>query len=328
MKKLLNLLILAMITILPASVFSEVPLQFSFQGVLKDTSGSPVDDAIYAIKFTIYSDSIAGNPLWETVGFVPIQTTKGLFQHILGSTNPIPDSIGIYSNLWVGIKVNLEPEMLPRTKLTSVPFSLSAKYADTATVSMDKTINAGELTLGVLDTARFSAYQDLLSENRVGLGSNQLAIGSHTHPGVSGEMMRIEDTTTVSIDLFPNSNILVKQLIIPPNTIGNYFRISFPYLHGHLSSGIWMDFIINSIFIASIRPVEGNHEDYVNFSALKLDGNNWIIATGGVALGNYYIYQSFDARQGLNIQMYIRGDIFWQGDPIKIGNLIVEYDID
>jgi hypothetical protein len=116
-------------------IYAGVPHQISYQGILNDTSGRPVDDDVYAIKFTIYDDSVFGSALWETAGFVPIQTNKGLFQHVLGSTNPIPDSLAKYNNLWVGIKVNLEPELIPRTRLTSVPFSLKAQYADTATYS-------------------------------------------------------------------------------------------------------------------------------------------------------------------------------------------------
>lgn len=79
-------------------VLAAVPHQFSFQGVLKDSLGNAVADDVYAIKFRIYDDSTAGNILWETSGFVPIQTSHGLFQHILGSTNPIPDSLSRFPN--------------------------------------------------------------------------------------------------------------------------------------------------------------------------------------------------------------------------------------
>jgi hypothetical protein len=50
----------------------------------------------------------------------------------LGSTNPLPDSFSNYDNLWVGITVDLDDEMTPRTPMISVPFALSAQYADTS----------------------------------------------------------------------------------------------------------------------------------------------------------------------------------------------------
>jgi len=135
MRRIVFLISLVMVyALLPVS-YAEVPPAFSYQGILKDTAGAPVEDDVYAIKFAIYEDSVAGSLLWETSGFVPIQTRDGLFEHVLGATNPIPDSIARYDGLWVGFRVNLEAEMTPRTQLTSVPFALSAEYADTANYS-------------------------------------------------------------------------------------------------------------------------------------------------------------------------------------------------
>ena len=210
--------------LLPVS-YAEVPPAFSYQCILKDSTGAPVEDDVYAIKFAIYDDSVAGSALWETAGFVPIQTRDGLFTHVLGSTNPIPDSIARYDALWAGLRVNLEPEMTPRTRLTSVPFALTAEYADTATVSLDKTINASELITGVLDTARFSAYRDLLSENKVGPTGDQVAAGDHVHTGVSfpGTMVRFEDTLAVT-----GAAPIGKSITIPGETVSHFFRISFP----------------------------------------------------------------------------------------------------
>jgi hypothetical protein len=150
--------IMGIILVQCAIVSAGVPKQFSFQGILKDTTDNPIEDDIYAIKFTIYDDSVSGSALWETAGFVPIQTYKGLFQHVLGSTNPIPDSIAEFDNLWVGIKVNLEPEMMPRTRLASVPFSLSAQYADTASFSRTAQFAVQANASIYADTAQFAIH--------------------------------------------------------------------------------------------------------------------------------------------------------------------------
>jgi hypothetical protein len=155
------LILLGAFILISSFAVAEVPHQITYQGVLKDSTGAPVDDAIYAIKFRIYDDSTAGNILWETAGFVPVQTKDGLFQQAMGSTNSIPDSIAKFNNLWVGISVNLEPEMMPRTRLTSVPFSFSANHSDSSnfaqySLESDSAQCAhNSLTLGGIERAGF-----------------------------------------------------------------------------------------------------------------------------------------------------------------------------
>ncbi len=116
--------------------FGEVPPMISFQGVLSDSIGIPVEDDVYAIKFAIYDDSTSGLLLWETAGFVPIPTRNGLFTHILGSTNPIPDSV-FRNRAYVGYQIEGNPEMRPHTALQSVPFSYLAKNSEFA-IEADK----------------------------------------------------------------------------------------------------------------------------------------------------------------------------------------------
>ena len=132
---------------------AEVPHLISYQGILKDSTGEVVEDNVYALKFSIYNDSTEGLLLWESEGYVPLQITNGLFQHVLGSTNPIPDSISSFSSLWLGVAIGLESE-LPRTQIVSVPFSISAQYADTADYAQTSN-NAYRA-----DSALFSDYTD------------------------------------------------------------------------------------------------------------------------------------------------------------------------
>jgi len=201
--------IFAVIMFFCVSAFSEVPSLINLQGVLTDTSGNPVQDNVYAVKLRIYNDSVSGSMLWETNGYVPVQTLNGIFQYYIGSSNSLPDSIFKQANLWVGITVGLDPELSPRIRLASVPFSFRSLYSDTATISLDKTVDASELTSGTLDTARFSAYQDLQSEVKVGDGINQLAPGNHTHTALSlqSAIVRYEDTTSVVVTVPPGATV-------------------------------------------------------------------------------------------------------------------------
>lgn len=46
--------------------------------------------------------------------------------------------------------------------------------------------NADNISAGTLNTERFSAYADLVAENRIGMAGTQVAPGDHTHSGVAG----------------------------------------------------------------------------------------------------------------------------------------------
>ncbi len=195
--------------------------QISYQGRLTNTEGNPVVDNVYAFKFAVYDAPVGGNQLWSSIGFVPIDVKDGLFSHMLGSTNPMPDTLAEYDSLWLGITVGLDPEMTPRTRLASSMYSFKAKqsrYADTARHSLDKTTNASELIAGDLDTARYSAYNDLLSENRIGEGNDQVAPGNHSHI-VSG-IVWAEDTTWIDVYVTAaDGNMTLKSITLPAGGI-------------------------------------------------------------------------------------------------------------
>jgi hypothetical protein len=329
--------------ILTLSIFiqGQVPRQFSFQGILKDSLGNPVADDVYAIKFRIYDDSTAGNILWETSGFVPVQTSHGLFQHILGSTNPIPDSLSRFPSQWVGITINLQSELRPRTQLVSVPFSLMAQNADTAAISLDKTINAGDLTMGTLDTARFSAYQDLASENKIGPLPDQVAAGNHVHTGMSfpGSMIRYEDTTTIEMSFYSWQGVdtLLKGLTIQPNQTNGFFRCTFVFtLWSNCTANVNMN--IGGTTWETDGFVAGDSAKvYCDVTAMKASQNLWYVKYHIYA--NLPNYRSDIEREGLFSFNYdpsnLLNVLFRLRTPnnsclyrVTVGNLIVEYDVD
>jgi hypothetical protein len=80
--------------------------------------------------------------LWYS-GIVTVTTTSGLFSVSLGAPpmNPLPDDLfggvpqSIDTTRYLGITVGAEPEMSPRTKLTSTPYAFHALRADSADVA-------------------------------------------------------------------------------------------------------------------------------------------------------------------------------------------------
>ncbi|UCD64966.1 MAG: hypothetical protein JSW34_05925, partial [Candidatus Zixiibacteriota bacterium] len=111
---------------------AEVPRTISYQGRLTDSEGLPAADDDYLVTFSIYDVLSGGTALW-TSGQQTVPITDGLFSYLLGSNVNLPDDLFSTDTLrWLGIKVADDPEIAPRTKLTSVAYSYHALSADVA----------------------------------------------------------------------------------------------------------------------------------------------------------------------------------------------------
>lgn len=113
--------------------------QISYQAKLSDTSGFPVADASYAMKFSVYDASTGGNRLWTATGTlaspgaINVSSTNGLFTLNLGDTsaggqwqNVLPMNIWNNDSLFLGVTIDADAEMTPRRRLTSAPQALNA----------------------------------------------------------------------------------------------------------------------------------------------------------------------------------------------------------
>ena len=109
-------------------IYADVPQMINYQGKITDPQGALIDTTI-GIIFTIYDDSTTGNVLWaDTLGSVAIE--KGIFSVLLGSGNPIPDSVFDGNVRYLGVKVGADPEMTPRKAIVSVAYAYRALIGD------------------------------------------------------------------------------------------------------------------------------------------------------------------------------------------------------
>jgi hypothetical protein len=105
-----------------------VPRLISYQGRLTDVSGAPAVDGPHSFRFTLFADSTGGAPLWSES--TDLSTVQGLFSHLLGSVIPLPRTLDeSTSDLFLEVRADGETT-LPRTRLVSVPFSLTAGNLD------------------------------------------------------------------------------------------------------------------------------------------------------------------------------------------------------
>lgn len=131
----LTIVLLAAAFMFSANVKADVPQRITYQGVLSDSTGAAIPDDVYLIKFIIWDDPTAtggGNEKWNS-GFQNINTVGGLFSYDLGSNVALPDDLfATDTSRWLGITVNTDPEISPRTKINTEAFAYQALRADSA----------------------------------------------------------------------------------------------------------------------------------------------------------------------------------------------------
>ena len=142
-------------------VHAAVPQMMNYQGGLTSASGAPVDTTT-SMTFTIFSDSGATNALWSETHPVVV-VSKGLFQVLLGSVNPVPDSIFSGSLQYLGMQLGNGPSTSRPFPLVSVSYAFYASHADTAAVSLNTT--GGPWMVSGADVYR--------SQGKVGIGTSK-----------------------------------------------------------------------------------------------------------------------------------------------------------
>lgn len=101
---------------------ADIPHLISFQGNLSDTAGGPLIMSTVTVTFRIYSVAAGGAALWTELDVVTTGSS-GAFRVDLGSSTPLPSTLFTDSLRWLGIQVESDPEMIPRVRLVSVPYS-------------------------------------------------------------------------------------------------------------------------------------------------------------------------------------------------------------
>jgi hypothetical protein len=118
------LAVLALVAI-AVSVNAEVPQLINYQGRLTDDTGVPVTDGDYSIFFIIYDAAVDGDILWSSDRMV-VPVENGLFSVELGPMDP--EIFASAGDRYLGIRVDSDPEIDPRTRLISVPYALSSQF--------------------------------------------------------------------------------------------------------------------------------------------------------------------------------------------------------
>jgi len=126
MKKFrISFLVLIGIICFVSLVYADVPRVINYQGRFTDKDDNPLTGN-YLVTFRFYEVSTSGEMLWEE-GHI-LTMAKGVFNALLGSTKPL--ELDFNKDLWLGIEVASDGEMLPRIKLASSAYAINAENVD------------------------------------------------------------------------------------------------------------------------------------------------------------------------------------------------------
>ncbi|MGD0004749.1 MAG: putative metal-binding motif-containing protein [Anaerolineaceae bacterium] len=106
---------------------SSVPAHISYQGLLTNLNGSGVTGDV-DLTFKLYNTLSGGSALW-TETQTGVHVANGLFQVYLGKNTPLPGDLFNGQGLFLGVTVNNDGEMTPRTELSSAPYAFAANFA-------------------------------------------------------------------------------------------------------------------------------------------------------------------------------------------------------
>jgi hypothetical protein len=104
-----------------------VPASVPIQGVLTDSAGAPLAGP-QQLRLRIYAAASGGTALHDESQVV--MTAAGTFTAYLGTTATLDLSLFGDGDVWLGVTVGTDEEMLPRLAIGSVPFAAHAAVAD------------------------------------------------------------------------------------------------------------------------------------------------------------------------------------------------------
>ena len=133
-----TLFILLLPTLVLAQNFNGSPDSLAYQGFLTDPSGNPIADGSYPVDFTLYDAATGGTTVWTENQLVT--TNGGLYNVTLGHGTALTE-VAFDKQLWLGVKVDSDPEMVPRTPLSAVPYAMSLRNLRVIPTNSARSVN-------------------------------------------------------------------------------------------------------------------------------------------------------------------------------------------
>ena len=124
---------------------ADVPELLSYQGVLTDGSGVVLPDGPYNVLFSLYTVEAGGTPMWQEAHVLTV--TKGIFNARLGWTQPL-GALDFDLPYYLGISVEGEAELLPRTLITDAAYAMNARMVKGSAATANRVPATGSVGIG------------------------------------------------------------------------------------------------------------------------------------------------------------------------------------
>lgn len=168
---------LCLLLLAAAAALASPPHTLGYQGRLADAGGIPISGTL-GITFRLYDVPEGGAALWSETRTVEVD--GGNLSVELGTTVPLPDSAW-GRQLYLGVQVAGDSEMLPRPALTAAPFALRAAGTMKRTLAVSAEGTPGEngtallaAVAGIVDATAASPVAVELDAGSYDLGAAQL----------------------------------------------------------------------------------------------------------------------------------------------------------
>jgi hypothetical protein len=210
---------------------ADVPDSINYQGKLTTASGGCLNGTVQ-MTFTIYADESGTVSEWSETQ-TQVEVKEGIFNVLLGSVNPVPDTVFDGNVKYLGVQVESDPEMSPLKPMVSVGYAFRSAESDTA----DFSLSGAPDDDWDIDTAGFNVYR--LTGN-VGIGTpspgEKLEVVGNVHASgsiTSGTSLTIDGTndkitaTSGTID-FDDENLVTtgKATIGPGHTNAGFYAFA------------------------------------------------------------------------------------------------------
>jgi len=159
----------------PGSAQAAMPANFNYQGFLRNPDNTLVTGS-YDITIKIYDQAASGTAL-HTETFTSVAVRDGLFNVVLGDATAFPAHLfTAHSELYIGVQVGTDPELIPRQKVHPVPWALQA-----TTLAPNATVDGIHLRgSSTIDRASIGEGQINTLNTGGGAGETRLQIGADT----------------------------------------------------------------------------------------------------------------------------------------------------
>ncbi len=267
------------LTVLALTANADVPRNINYQGLITDHSTGeplvgPVDLTfkIYSCESCTYLEDI----LWSE-SHVGVPLNNGLFDVIL---HDIPDTAFTKPTRWLGITVNADLELTPRTEFTSVAYSYRALKADTAEVViqdiyLDETgdtltghlyffggnssgghieVGSGYTNMELADNAatKTHIYGESFGEIRLFDDDGTETVNLNAHHSIGGELGLYGGDGSLKIELNAGAGTNDLMVNLPDSAINADEILDEPGIASEYSGG---SHILDSVYFTDIQTV-------------------------------------------------------------------------